>query len=174
MRDMNAMNNRRNNIFTIVLLSVYGLILVWIVLLKASTVAELKYLPCERTLNLLPFHYDVEVGTHFEEVVLNALVFVPLGLYLSMLGMKAWKAILFGFCLSFVFETLQYALSIGATDVTDLLMNTLGTVIGVGFYLLLRRIVKDADRLDRTLNIVMCVGTALFLLAAAVLLIANA
>ena len=53
-------------------------------------------------------------------------------------------------------------------------MNTLGTVIGVGFYLLLRRIVKDADRLDRTLNIVMCVGTCLFLLAAAVLLIANA
>ena len=168
------MNSKRNNIFTIVLLSVYGLILVWIVLLKASTVEELKYLPCERTLNLVPFHYDVEVGTHFEEVVLNALVFVPLGLYLCMLSMKTWKAILLGFCLSLLFEALQFALSIGAADVTDLLMNTLGTAIGAGLYLLLRRIAKDADRLDRALNIVMCVGTALFLLAAAVLLIANA
>ncbi len=167
------MNSKRNNIFTIVLLSVYGLILVWIVLLKASTVAELRYLPCERTLNLVPFHYDVEVGTHVEEVVLNALVFVPLGLYLSMLGMKPWKAILLGLCLSFAFEALQYAFSIGAADVTDIIMNTLGTVIGVGFHLFLRRIVKDADRLDRTLNIVMCVGTTLFLLAAAGLLIAN-
>ena len=88
-----VMTTKRNNIFTIVLLSVYALILVWIVLLKASTVADLKYLPCPRTLNLIPFHYDIEVGTHFEEVVLNALVFVPLGLYLAMLGMKAWKAI---------------------------------------------------------------------------------
>lgn len=167
---MRAKNSR---IFTIVLLSVYGLILVWIVLLKTSTVAELKYLPCERTLNLIPFHYDVEVGTHVEEVVLNALVFVPLGLYASMLGMKAWKAILLGFCVSLLFEALQYALSIGAADVTDLLMNTLGTAIGVGFYLLLRRMCKRPDRLNTVLNIIMCVGTALFLLAAAVLLIAN-
>ena len=174
MKEMNAMNNRRNNIFTIVLLSVYGLILVWIVLLKASTVAELRYLPCERTLNLVPFHYDVEVGTHFEEVVLNALVFVPLGLYLSMLGMKAWKAILLGFGVSVLFEALQYALSIGAADVTDLLMNTLGTAIGAGFYLLLRRMCRNDDRLNTALNVVMCIGTALFLLTAAVLLIANA
>ena len=168
------MNSKRNNIFTIVLLSVYGLILVWIVLLKASTPAELKYLPCERTLNLVPFHYDVEVGTHFEEVVLNALVFVPFGLYLAMLGMKPWKAILLGFGVSVLFEALQYAFSIGAADVTDLLMNTLGTAIGAGLYLLLRRVCRNAERLNAVLNIVMCVGTALFLLAAAVLLIANA
>ena len=174
MKDMNAMNNRRNNIFTIVLLSVYGLILFWIVLLKASTVAELPYLPCERTLNLVPFHYDVEVGTHFEEVVLNALVFMPFGLYLVMLGMKAWKAILLGFCLSLLFEALQYVLSIGAADVTDIIMNTLGTAIGTGLYLLLRRMCRNAERMNAVLNVVMGIGTALFLLAAAVLLIANA
>ena len=168
------MSSKQNRIFTIILLCVYALILVWIVLLKTSTVAELKYLPCERTLNLVPFHYDVEVGTHVEEVVLNALVFVPLGLYLAILGMKPWKAILLGFCLSFLFEALQYTLAIGAADLTDLLMNTLGTAIGAGFYLLLRRISKRPDRLNAVLNVVMCVGTALFLLAAAVLLIANA
>ena len=168
------MKDKRTKVFTIILLSVYGLILIWIVLLKTSKITELRYLPCERTLNLIPFHYDIEVGTHVEEVVLNALVFVPLGLYLCMLGMKAWKAILIGLCLSFVFEALQYALSIGAADVTDLLMNTLGTAIGVGVYLLLRRICKRPERLNKVLNIVMCVGTALFLLAAAVLLIANA
>ncbi len=168
------MKNRRNRIFTIILLCVYGLILIWIVLLKASTIADLSYLPCARTLNLIPFHYDTEVGTHAEEVVLNALVFVPLGLYLAMLGMKTRKAILLGFCLSFIFEALQFALAIGAADVTDLLMNTLGTVLGTGLYLLLRRMCRQPDRLNRVLNIVMCAGTALFLLAAAVLLIANA
>ena len=168
------MKNRRNRIFTIILLCVYGLILIWIVLLKASTIADLRYLPCARTLNLIPFHYDTEVGTHVEEVVLNALVFVPLGLYLCMLGMKAWKAILLGLCLSFAFEALQYAFSIGAADVTDLIMNTLGTALGVGLYLLLRRFCKHPERLNKVLNIVMCVGTALFVIAAAVLLITNA
>ena len=167
------MHTKRSRAFTIALLSVYALILIWIVLLKASTPADLCCLPCERTLNLIPFHYDFEVGTHLEEVVLNALVFVPLGLYCSMLGMKPWKAILLGFAVSLLFETLQYALSIGAADVTDLLMNTLGTAIGVVFERLLRRICRDPERLHRALNIVMCVGTALFLLAAAVLLIAN-
>lgn len=170
---MKTINENRNRLFTIVLLSVYALILVWIVLLKASTPADFRYLPCERTLNLIPFHYETEVGTHLEEVVLNALVFVPLGLYLAMLGMKPWKVILIGFGASLLFETLQYALSIGAADVTDLMMNTLGTAIGVGFYLPLQRICKESERLHRALNIVMCIGTALFLLAAAVLLIAN-
>ena len=167
------MNSKRNNIFTVALLSVYGLILIWIVLLKALTLAEFIYLPCDRTLNLIPFHYDVEVGTHFEEVALNALVFVPFGLYLAMLGMKAWKAILAGFAVSLLFEALQYVLAIGAADVTDLLMNTFGTAIGAGFYLLLHHACARSDRLNAVLNIVMCVGTALFLLAAAVLLIAN-
>ncbi len=168
------MKDKRNRVFTSILLCVYALILIWIVLLKTSTIAELKYLPCERTLNLVPFHYDVEVGTHVEEVVLNALVFVPLGLYLCMLGMKAWKTILLGFGVSLIFEALQYVLSIGAADVTDLLMNTAGAAAGVCLYLLLRRICKGTDRLDRVLNIVMCAGTGLFLIAAAVLLIANA
>lgn len=168
------MQRKTERIFTVVLLSVYGLILVWIVLLKTSTVAELTYLPCERTLNWIPFYYDTEVGSHIDEVLLNALVFVPLGLYLSMLGMKAWKAILLGFLLSLMFESMQFVLAIGAADVTDLLMNTVGTAFGAGIYYLLRRLSKRAERLNTVLNIVMCVGTALFLFAAAVLLIANA
>lgn len=170
---MKAMNSKQNRNFTIILLCMYGLILTWIVLLKASPVSELRYLPCERTLNLIPFHYDTEVGTHLEEVVLNVLVFVPLGLFLVMLGMKAWKAILIGLCLSFVFETLQFALAIGAADVTDLITNTAGTAIGACAYLPLRRVCKRTDRLNRTLNAILCSATVLFLILAAFLLIAN-
>ncbi len=168
------MKNLRNRVFTIILLCVYGLILIWIVLLKTSTAAELKYLPCARTLNLIPFHYDVEVGTHVSEVVLNALVFMPLGLYLCMLGMKARTAILAGFAASLLFEALQFVLAIGAADVTDLLMNTLGTALGACVYLLLCRMCRRTERLKTVLNIVMCAGTALFLFAAVVLFTANA
>lgn len=167
------MESKKTRIFTVVLFTVYLLILIWIVLFKTSAPAEFRYLVCERTLNLVPFHYETEVSSHLEEVLLNALVFVPLGLYGGMLRWKAWQTILLGFGVSLFFEASQYALSIGAADVTDLLMNTAGAATGVWLYLLLRRICRGSDRIDRVLNIVLCVGTGLFLVAAAVLLIAN-
>jgi glycopeptide antibiotics resistance protein len=168
------MENRKNRIFTVVLLCVYAVLLVWIVLLKLSAPADLKYLRCERSLNLIPFHYGTEVGTHLDEVILNVLVFIPLGLYCGMLGRKAWKAILIGFGVSLAFEAVQYAFAIGAADVTDLISNTAGTAIGVCIYLILHRVCRRTDRLYRVLNIVLCIGTALFVGAAAFLLLANA
>lgn len=167
------MSSKQNRIFTTVLLSVYVLILAWIVLLKLSAIGEWKYLFCERSLNLIPFYYENEVGSHLEEVVLNVFIFVPFGMYLTMLGSDAWKAILIGFGLSLLFEAVQYVCTIGAADVTDLLMNTLGTAIGVGGYLLLRKLCRRSERLNTVLNVITCVAIVLFLLAAAVLLIAN-
>ena len=168
-----VMANKKDRMFTIVLLCIYGLILVWIVLLKASSPAELKYLPCARSLNLVPFHYDTEVNSHLSETLLNVAVFVPLGLYLGMLGVRWWKTILVGFAASVLFEAAQYAFSIGAADVTDLLTNTAGTAAGVGLYLLLRRVFKHTDRLHRVLNILFCVGTGLFLAFAVFLIVVN-
>ena len=167
------MCKNRDRIFTKTLLAVYCLLLVWIVLLKIGAPADLRYLACERSINLVPFHYDVETGTHFGEVLLNVLVFIPFGLLLGMLGIRAWKAILLGSALSLTFEALQYVLSIGASDVTDLIMNTVGTAIGVFSYLLLCRIFKRKERLDRTLNAAACAGIVLFAGFVALLLIAN-
>lgn len=167
------MTNKKDRAFTIVLLSVYGLILLWIVLLKASSIAELKYLPCERSLNLIPFHYDTEVSAHWNEVLLNVAVFVPLGLYFGMLGVRAWKAILIGFAASLLLEALQYVFAIGAADVTDLITNTAGTALGACLYLLLRRVFKRTDRLHRILHILLCAGTALFLFFAVFLIAVN-
>ncbi len=167
------MINKKDRVFTIVLLSVYGLILLWIVLFKASSFADLNYLPCERSLNLIPFHYDTEVSAHWNEVLLNVAVFVPLGLYLGMLGVRAWKTILIGFAVSLFLETAQYIFAIGAADMTDLFTNTAGTTLGACIYLLLRRVFKRTDRLHRVLNILLCAGTVLFLGLAVFLIAVN-
>ena len=167
------MENRKDRIFTVVLLCIYAVLLVWIVLLKLSVPADLKYLRCERSLNLIPFHYRTEVGAHFDEVILNVLVFIPLGLYCGMLGRKPWKAILIGFGVSLALEAVQYAFAIGAADVTDLITNTAGTAIGVCIYLILHHVFRRTDWLHRVLNIVLCVGIALFVCAAVLLLLAN-
>lgn len=167
------MDNKKNRIFTSVLLAVYGVILIWIVLLKASSFADLGYLACPRSINLIPFHYDSEVNSHLREIILNVLVFIPLGFLSGMLGVRVWKSLLIGFSASFAFEALQYAFAIGAADVTDLLTNTAGALLGACAYLVLHSVFRNTVRLHRVLNILFCIGTALFLTFAAFLLIAN-
>ena len=163
----------KTRIFTILLTSVYGLLLSWLVLCKATLPGEWHTLVCERSINLIPFHYDTEVSAHLSEIVLNVLVFVPFGLFLSMLGVRVWKTVLFGFAASLAFEALEYACSIGAADLTDLLTNTTGALLGACGYLLLCRFFGNREKCNRVLNILACVGMILFLGLAAVLLIAN-
>lgn len=46
------------------------------------------------------------------------------------------------FLTSLIVEILQYIFAVGATDITDLIGNTLGGVIGIGiFYLLIKLLI---------------------------------
>lgn len=85
-----------------------------------------------RSLNLSPFSAS---GGRLE-VIFNVLIFIPFGffsIYLSknksFLG-KLWMI----FVVSFFVEILQYFLGIGASDVTDLITNTFGGLIGIIIY----------------------------------------
>ena len=70
------------------------------------------------------------------EIFMNALLFFPLGLSVPQLiyRVNAWKTfrntILFAFLLSFCIEFLQYVLSSGTAELSDLLLNTSGAAIG--------------------------------------------
>mgnify|MGYP001731681131 FL=1 len=44
---------------------------------------------------------------------------------------SGFRAIILGFLLSLTYESIQYVLTIGFPDVTDLIDNTLGATIGV-------------------------------------------
>jgi glycopeptide antibiotics resistance protein len=58
-------------------------------------------------------------------------------------------------CLTFAFEILQFIFALGRSDVTDILGNTLGGIIGIALYSLSFAILKN-----RTLKIVTIVATA--------------
>lgn len=60
------------------------------------------------------------------------------------------------------YEALQYLLGIGATDVTDLLMNTTGGLVGLCLYSALARIFGDGIR--RVLVILALIATLLLVL----------
>ena len=89
-----------------------------------------QYIRWEPNISLIPFSDE----THWLGVqrVLNAVMFAPFGFLLPVLwrGCRKWSvATLAGFLLSLTIELLQM-FCFRATDVDDLLMNTLGALLG--------------------------------------------
>lgn len=79
--------------------------------------------------NLIPFAY---MFSDYMNSLLNVVLFVPLGFFLPVCWKvygRLWKTALFGFCISLLIELLQI-FTYRATDVNDLITNTLGAVIG--------------------------------------------
>lgn len=73
------------------------------------------------------------------------MIFVPFGILISTLWEEKaiTDKILLAFCTSLILETLQYVFAVGASDITDLLTNTLGGAIGVGIYFIFSKIFKE-------------------------------
>ena len=170
----NKMNMKRKKLNLVTVLAfIYILFLIWLILFKLSTPSEIMTMEHRRSINMIPFHYDVETSAHFEEVIYNILVFVPFAVYLKMLGMSSKKAIFTGFVFSLMFELIQYMIGIGSSDVTDLIGNTAGTLLGVGAYWALFAIFKNKEKLDRVISIIALVCTILIGSLIALLILAN-
>ena len=73
-----------------IVFGIYLFLLVWLVLFKFAT--SLSELPSIRGINLIPFYYDQETGTHLKEVLYNIIVFIPLGVYVQIFK-EDWKLI---------------------------------------------------------------------------------
>jgi glycopeptide antibiotics resistance protein len=75
--------------------------------------------------------------TDFRNIVLNIVMFIPLGILLP-IGIKKfrvwWKTYLAGFCFSLFIESIQFIFGIGTAEADDLFGNTLGTIIGFGIF----------------------------------------
>lgn len=73
-------------------------------------------------------------GEFYRELLMNVLLFYPLGLTLTVL-IGPWS-ILVALILSFGIESWQYIAGTGVAQVSDVLMNTLGCAIGAVPYLI--------------------------------------
>ena len=95
-------------------------------------------------LNLVPLVHILRFSTR-REMMLNLLgnvaMFVPTGIMYPILYRRLdrfWKVLLAGMGLSLCIELLQLPFHVRATDVDDLLLNTLGVIIGYGIFALVR------------------------------------
>ena len=105
-----------------------------------------------RNTNFIPFHNilgslgDLIAGNKLRYVAVNlagnVLIFVPLG---ALLPLNFKKLVSFGkyivtaVLIPLVIEGIQLIFMVGCFDVDDIILNTIGLLIGYGFYLFLKR-----------------------------------
>lgn len=131
------------------LLTLYILILLWIVLFKFSYDLQSILLHYQtRTLNLIPF--ATASRGNVREMIDNFVVFIPFGLLLSsnFKQAKLWQKLAVVFSFSLSLEILQYVFAIGVTDMTDVVTNTLGGLFGLALYKLGKKYI-NAQKIDR-------------------------
>ncbi len=82
----------------------------------------------------------------------NLIWFVPVGILTKLRGGRLQRAVLMGFLLSLSIETAQFILGSGISDLDDLILNTLGALLGyLGTSLFLDRFSKRTSK-DTSFN----------------------
>ena len=144
----------KRNTLTKILLIIYVAILTWIIIFKMNF--NLNILPYMRIINLIPLKESVLANgkIYYSEIFYNILIFIPLGIYLGMIKKesKFIKKLTPIICLTLIYETLQFILHIGTSDITDIITNTLGGAVGIGIINFLYKIFKNKQRVDNILN----------------------
>lgn len=153
-------NNTLPNKITVLLLSIYLIVLFWIIVLKLNISFSYKG---TQNINLIPFRepllYNGRID--YNEIFLNILIFIPLGLYVGILFKKSNLAqkIFSFFMVSFSFEILQFIWKIGAFDITDIINNTLGGIIGLLLFKGLSKAFNSPAKAQKLINIIATIGT---------------
>ena len=158
---MEKLKNNHNKM-TACLFAIYLFVLTWIVVFKMQfSIQDLHHFTNFRELNLIPFAGSVNKNDQIGmgEIIYNVIAFIPFGIYISMLkpGWSFLKKIVPIAGVSLLFEVLQFSFAIGASDITDLMGNTLGGMIGVGVYIVFCKLFRT--KANKILNVLASIGT---------------
>ena len=163
----------KRNTLTRVLFVIYLLALTWMILFKLQfSIPQMKD---GRIINLIPFagSFDSNGVIRFSEIRVNVLAFIPLGIYIGMLQTQ-WsfvKKLLAIVGLALAFEITQFMFAIGRADITDVLSNTIGGMVGIGIYTALSKILEG--RTNKVISLLAAACTILALLLVALLLMSH-
>lgn len=126
---------------------VYLYFLVSMILFKGESPLEiLSYARVgPRRVNLEPFYFMNDLTDI--NVVGNLLLFIPLGMYLSIILKRKWTGLCLMFVLSVGFEATQFIFNIGALDVDDVILNVIGGGFGMIVMGILSLFLKNKERL---------------------------
>ncbi len=149
----------------------YAVFIIWNILFKY--VSPINIFSTERyfsrSVNLIPFN-DLLQGNYLRlDVWGNILLFIPLGIYMRVMKFGRLKTAGAAAGISILFETLQYAFALGATDITDVIYNTIGGLVGILIYEFLYLLLKKGERVKTFISVL--AGTAAVFVLCIVILI---
>ena len=149
------LKQKNSKVLIWILLLVYIAVLVKLIILKhyplSLVIDELKnielleikrrfqwsnFIPF-KTINNYLFLYNVNTNVVVQNLVGNIIAFIPLGFLLPILikRLRNLKYIFFiALFTSLFFETIQILSGIGSFDIDDLILNTLGALLGYSIY----------------------------------------
>ena len=108
----------------------------------------LQFMRFDLSLTLIPF---LPMITDIRNTILNVFLFVPMGILLPFLWKKyqsGKNTVLCGFAFSFAIELLQI-FTYRATDVNDIIANTMGTVLGYCIFYIASCVIASVKRFAR-------------------------
>lgn len=112
-------------------------------------------------INLIPFktllgfidrinNSTINTSIVVQNVLANLLMFIPMGMALHVLFKdkfnKLWKILIFIICFIFIVEIIQFLTFCGSADIDDLILNTIGGIIGYGIIKI--KFIKKILKLD--------------------------
>ncbi len=99
---------------------------------------------CRAILKNSPNLLDGTHATPIEDLILNVILFIPLGFLLPYIWPKLnfWKTALLGFLFSAGIEGTQYFAQLGCCDIDDIINNTIGTCIGYGCFRVCNKFIR--------------------------------
>jgi glycopeptide antibiotics resistance protein len=157
MNPNNMKEKNKTNKVTNVLFIIYLIALFWILLFKLGV--RFSYME-NRNVNLIPFG-NIDVS----ETILNVVIFVPLGIYAGVL-FERWgfvKKLFFFFLISLMLEGLQFIFRIGAFDITDIITNISGGIIGLLIFEAIEKLFNNSVKSQKFINIIAAIGTVLMI-----------
>lgn len=170
MKTIDAENNfkKTNNRYILTAAFViYLLVLSWAITFKCNFLVGDMFFGY-RSITLIPFYIlsnnGVEMNEFLIEVVGNLLAFIPFGILVALADRKINlpRATLYSAGLSLTFEAVQYIIAFGSSDITDIIINTLGGVTGYFVYTLIRKKLTE-KKVNIILLPLIVAGTVLFI-----------
>lgn len=153
-------NTVTTNKITQSLLIVYLLALLWIIVFKLNVSFTNAG---NRSINLIPFHQPMILNgkTDYGEMILNVLIFIPLGIYLGILLKKTsrMKKVLIFSIVSLSLELQQYFFKLGAFDITDVITNSFGGMLGLILLRVMYQLIKNEVKTQKIINVLAGIGS---------------
>lgn len=150
-----------------VIFVIYFVLLLRFTLFKYVTLTNLPdaFFMTEREANLIPFKGIYDMVKNFSmhslvnNILGNILLFLPFGILWPSTTVFEGETTIYGCITSLLIEVAQYAFAMGAADIDDIILNTLGTFIGYKLiYRLMVNLFKERETMLSVMAVIMGTG----------------